>query len=222
MDKQESFKTLKEQKKVVKPEEEDGDFFFGDPTLERERLKFNDYLTQGELFKPWTKFKHPTFGDIEIGGWIKFSTRLPHPFMIKDMVHRNAAAVIFSAQQTPEVKMEVFEIKKMGKGLNRVRIRLLNSRAMPTMSFHAQKVKLYPKDMLKVSGQGIKVIAGGQLQNVYRDQVSYKEYRPEVQFLFVPGFGKVEYQFLVAGKGTATIKYNSRHAGKLSKSIRLK
>jgi hypothetical protein len=74
------------------------------------------------------------------------------------------------------------------------------------------------------SGKGIKVSAGGRLTDVYRDQVTYKEYRPEVQFLSVPGFGKVEYQFLIAGKKGAkvTVKYNSRHAGKISKTIELK
>ena len=141
--------------------------------------------------------------------------------MIKDMVHRNASAVIFSAKQTPDVTMEVFEKKKMGKGLCRLRVRLVNSKAMPTMSYHAQRVNLYPKDMLIVSGKGITVHAGGEIKNLYRDDVSYKDFRPELQFLFVPGFGKVEYQFLVSGKGTVNIKYTSRHAGKITKNLRL-
>jgi len=221
----ETYKQGKRKKEGEKDEEEDDDsshgFFDSGIRLRRERLKFNDHLTQGELFKPWKPFKHPTYGDIEIGGWVKFSTRISAPFMIKDMVHRNASAIIFSAKHTPEVSMEVFEKKKIGKNLYRVRLRLVNSKAIPSMSYHAQKVNLYPKDMLKVSGKNAAVIAGGVIEDVYRDEVSYKEFRPQIQFFFIPGFGKVEYQFLVSGKGNVTLEYNSRHAGKIVKTVQL-
>ncbi len=216
----ETFKSIKEAKKT-KPQTEEEMFFGGGNEFERERLKFNDHLAQGELFKPWKPYKHPTYVDIEIGGWIKMSSRLPAPFMLKDMVHRNAAAIIFSAKHTPEVSLDVFEIKKAGKNLYRIRTRLHNSKAIPTMSFHAQKVKLYAQDMLTVSGKNIKVAAGGKLTNIYRNQVVYKKFRPELQFLTIPGFGKVEHQFLISGKGKVTIKYQSRHAGKIEKTITL-
>jgi len=221
MSSQEIFKSRDEEKKVIPQEEEDIMFGESDVT-ERERLKFNDHLAQGELYKPWKPYKHPTYGDIEIGGWVKFSSRMSAPFMLKDLAHRNASAIIFSAKHTPEVSLNVFETKKIGKNLYRIRTRLVNAKAIPTMSYNAQKVKLYPLDMLTVSGKNIKVLTGGKLTNVYRDQVTYKKFRPELQFLFIPGFGKVEHQFLVSGKGEITIKYQSRHAGKLVKRVTLK
>jgi Zinc carboxypeptidase len=216
----EAFKTPDEN---IEKKESSEEGFFGDGGASQlERLKFNDHLTQQEFYKPWKPFKHPTYGDIEIGGWIKFSSRLPAAFLLKDLVHRNASAVIFSAKNTPEVSMEILQKKKIGKNLYRLRLRLSNSKIMPSMSYHAQKEKIYPKDMLTVSGQSIKVVAGGVLKNVYRNEVNYKEYRPELQFLAVPGLGKIDYQFLVSGTGSATIHYNSRHAGKISKTIKLK
>lgn len=221
MTSQEAFKSIEEAKKA-RPQSEEEMFFGRGNEFERERLKFSDHLAQGELYKPWKAYKHPTYGDIEIGGWIKFSSRLPAPFMLKDMVHRNASAIIFSAKNAPEVSLEVFETKKIGKNLYQIRTRLLNSKVIPTMSYHAQRVKLYPKDMLTVSGKNAKVVAGGRLTNIYRNQVAHKKFRPELQFLFIPGFGKVEHQFLVSGKGEVTIKYQSRHAGKIVKTITLK
>ncbi|MCK4765047.1 MAG: hypothetical protein KAW12_22805 [Candidatus Aminicenantes bacterium] len=224
MSETETFKTIKETKEAGKPgEEEEGHRFGGDPASQREKLKFNDHLTQGELFKPWKPFKHPTYGNIEIGGWTRLSRRISHPFMLNDLVHRNASVVIFSAKHTPEVSLEIFDIKKTGQNLYRVRTRLINSKAVPSMSQQAARDKIYPKDMLTVSGKGIKVAAGGRLQDTYRDVVSYKEFRPEIQFLSVPGFSKVEHQFLIAAAEGAqvTIKYSSRHAGKIVKTIRL-
>ncbi|MBN2409432.1 MAG: hypothetical protein JXE07_06815 [Candidatus Aminicenantes bacterium] len=205
--------------KPAPPEEErPGMAMLEEGITDRERIRFNDHLAQGELFKPWTPFKHPTYGDIEIGGWVKMSSRLSAPFMIKDLVHRNAMVVIFSAKHLPEVELEVTEIKAVGKNLFRVRTRLANPRAVPTMSYLAQKVKLYPKDMLKVSGAGAKVVAGGLLTDPYRDQVTYKKNNPETQFLVVPGFGKVEHQFLIEGKGELEVSYESRHGGKRTKT----
>ncbi|MCK4699084.1 MAG: hypothetical protein KAT38_02070, partial [Bacteroidales bacterium] len=94
-------------------------------------------------------------------------------------------------------------------------------KAMPSMSYHSIRKKAYPKDILKLSGEGIKVISGGQLTDNYRDKVNYKEFKPEVQFCQVPGFGKVEYQFLVSGKGNLIIEYESRKAGKIKKQVEL-
>jgi hypothetical protein len=220
MTSQESFKSFKESK-MDKSAEEDEFSFRGNPSFERERIKFNDHLAQGELFKPWKAFRHPVYGDIEIGGWVKMSSRLPDPFLLVEMLHRNASAVIFSAKNTPEVTLEVFEIKKIDPSLTRIRTRLVNKKSIPSMSYHAQDVQLYPKDFLKLSGKKIRVIAGGRIDDLFYEKVSYKENRPEIQFLFIPGFGKVEHQFLVAGKGMVLIQYRSFHAGKLEKNISL-
>ncbi|MGE5341821.1 MAG: M14 family metallopeptidase [Candidatus Omnitrophota bacterium] len=191
---------------------------------DRERLGYSDHLTHGEMFVPWHAFKHPTLGDIEIGGWIKYAHRIPAPFMLKDLVHRNASAILFSARQTPEVSMDVFDQQRVSGNngnLYRIRVRLENGKAMPTMSYQAQKSNLYPQDMLQVSGKDIRVIAGGKIISLFPENVSYKKYRPETQFLVVPGFGKVEYEFLVSGTGEIQINYSSRHAGKISKTVRL-
>ncbi|HVP90263.1 MAG TPA: M14 family metallopeptidase [Terriglobales bacterium] len=195
-------------------------FLFGD-MADRERLKYSDNLTQGELYKPWKPFKHPAYGDIEIGGWVKMSSRLGPAFQLPDLVHRNAMAVLFSAKHTPAVELEVTEVKKLGGDLYRVRTRLANGHAMPTMSYLAQKTRIYPKDTLRVSGPAAKVVAGGMLADPYTDLVTYKRYRPEVQFMVVPGFGKTEYQFLVQGKGEIAVRYESRHGGTLEKKVKL-
>ncbi len=196
--------------------------FFGESNeRSRERMKFNDHVAMGELFTPWKPYKHPVYGDIQIGGWVKMSSRLPHPFMLQDLVHRNAAVVIFSSEQTPEVKMEVFEKKEIGKNLYRIRVRLSNSKAMPSIAYQVVKDKNYPMDILKAGGSSVKIVSGGKLNDAFTDQVSYKKYKPEVQFCQVPGFGKVEYQFLISGKGKVTLSFDSRKAGKITKIIDL-
>jgi len=184
----------------------------GEEDARHQRLLFNDNLAQGELYKPWTSFNHPTYGEIEIGGWVKMSSRLPHPFMLQDLVHRNASAVIFTAEQTPQVEMELFEKKKIGKDLYRVRVRLVNQHAIPTLSYMSLKDNLLRKDLLSVSGSAVKVVAGGELLDPFTGKSIYKEHKPEIQFIQVPGFGKVEYEFLLSGKGDVHVDYSSAKA----------
>jgi len=202
--------------------EDEARMFGGTGEADRARLKFNDHVTQGELYKEWKSYKHPVYGDVEIGGWVKMSSRLPHPFMLQDLVHRNASAVIFAAQNTPDVKLEVIETKKIDANLYRIRVRLVNSKSMPSMSYLAMKNKAYPFDILSVNGTSAKVVSGGRITDIYFDKVEYKEYRPELQFCQVPGFGKVEYQFIVSGKGSVEIKYESRKAGTRKTTTELK
>ncbi len=225
MNSHETFSSLKEdkkKKKMLEEDDEDGGGFFGDRRLEHERLRFDDNLNQGESFKEWKKYQHPVYGEIEIGGWVKFSTRLSPPFMLKDLVHRNASAIIFSAKHLPEVSMKIEKPEKIGEGLYKIRTVLTNSKAIPTMSFHSKLKKLYPEDTLKVFGKGIKVVAGGALLDKYTDKVKYKEFKPEVQFLTIPGFSKQSHQFLIAGKGQVTFSYYSRHGGKITQTLNLK
>ncbi|MDF1574560.1 MAG: M14 family metallopeptidase [Bacteroidales bacterium] len=177
-----------------------------------QRLQFNDHVVQGELFKPWTPFNHPVYGEIEIGGWTKMSSRLPHPFMLQDLVHRNASAVIFTAAQTPEIKAELIEKKEIGKNLYQVRIRLINNHAIPTLTYQSLKNKSHRQDILKVSGPSIQVVAGGKLLDAHLNQSEYKEHKPQIQFIQIPGFGKVEYQFLISGKGSVVVDYSSLKA----------
>lgn len=217
----ETFKSREEEERSGAGDS-DGDMDFGESNdMARERIQFNDHLVQGELYKPWAPYNHPTYGEIEIGGWVKFSSRLPAPFMLRDLVHRNAMAIIFSAKQTPEVELEVIEVKELSENLFRVRTRLHNSKALPTMSRLSQNRKLYPKDFLKATGSGVQVVAGGLLNDAFRDNVTYKEHRPELQFTVVPGFGKVEHQFLVSGTGELNIEYTSRWAGTRTQTVKL-
>ncbi|MFH1965866.1 MAG: M14 family metallopeptidase [Acidobacteriota bacterium] len=216
---EETFKSREEEKQVAPAGSGQGR---DNPERDKERLAFSDHLTQGELYKDWEPFNHPVYGEIEIGGWTKFSSRMPPIFLLRELLHRNAMAIIFSAKNTPKVSLEVFDVKKTGEGLWQVRTRLENSGAIPTMSTLAEKRKLFRKDSLEVYGDRARVIAGGELKNPYTGETGYKEFKPEVQLLRISGFGKVEHQFIISGSGEVTFEYESNWGGKQSATVELK
>ncbi len=209
--------------KVEKKDNKDGNPVAAAPASReeqnRERLKFNDNVALGELYKDWKPFNHPVYGEIEIGGWVKMSSRLPHPFMLPELVHRNASVVLLSDEQTPELEIEVFDVKDLGDNLSQVRVRIENKKGLSSMTAQAFKDKLYQRDVLKVSGG--KVVAGGKMSDVRLNKVSYKKNKPEVQFFAMPGNSHAEYQFLIEGKGEITFSYESQKAKNVSASVKL-
>ncbi|MBT3749786.1 MAG: hypothetical protein HOG34_12465 [Bacteroidetes bacterium] len=179
---------------------------------DQERMDFNDYLALGQMFVDWKPYKHPVYGDIEIGGWTKFTSRLPQPFMLMDLVHRNAMAVFHTVDQLPDIKIELMSKEEVEKDLYKIRIRLVNKKGISSNSYQSVRDKIHPQDQLILSGKKIKVLTGGRLTDEYNDLVSYKEHRPEIQFFYIPGFSHVEYQFLVKGKGKIKVEYKSLKA----------
>jgi hypothetical protein len=218
----ELFRSEDEQYRVPdgkKPAEEDDDWYGGTPGEEKQ--KFNENVNQGSMFREWKKFNHPQFGEIEIGGWRKFTTRIPPTFLLPEMVHRNAAHVIFVARNLPNVQMEVIENKSLGGGLHRIRVRLSNDRAIPSLSNKARKDNLVREDILKIEGNGIEVVSGAFIDDIHMDQISPVEDRPWMIFTAVPAFGKCDIQWIVRGIGAATITYDARKARNLSETIQL-
>ncbi len=194
----------KEPKNKTKDEDE---FAYFGGTAGEERQKFSDNLTQGEMFKPWKKFNHPQFGEVEIGGWRTFTTRMPPPFMILEMVHRNASMVIFTARHVPEVSLELIDVTDLGGGLKRVRVRASNPNAIPSLSHNAIRRNIYRKDILRI--EGVEVVSGGIINDRFLNRVDAVEHRPHMIFTSIPSFGKREVQWIVKGKGKAKVTYEA-------------
>ena len=86
---------------------------------QEDQLFANDRLLFGATFKEWKPAKHPLYGDIEIGGFVKESQRVPPTFMIEELCHRNAAFVIYHADQMPRLEFGDVEVKPLGAETSR-------------------------------------------------------------------------------------------------------
>ncbi|MCK5127102.1 MAG: hypothetical protein KAR42_12685 [candidate division Zixibacteria bacterium] len=203
------------------PDDQDSKVSYWGGTKTEERLKFNDRLSQGQMFREWKKFNHPQFGEIEIGGWRTFTSRIPQDFMLHEMVHRNASMVIFTASQTPEVKLSLIGVTDLGNGLKQIRVRAENANALPSLSTKIMKSGIVRKDMFKIEGNGLEVVSGGTITDILYDRVAYVEYRPWLVFTNVPSFGKREIQWIVKGTGTVTITYDAVKAANQTLKVKL-
>jgi len=206
----ELFMSRQERYRPLTDKSPDGSFFGG--TAAREKQEFNDFVNQGTMFRDWKPFEHPQFGEIEIGGWRTFTTRIAPTFMLPEMVHRNASMVIFTAGHVPVIDLSVLDVKPLGNDLHRVRIRAMNAKALPTLSARARANNIGRRDIFRIKGDGLAIVSGGIVNNAHLDNVSYVEHRPHLIFTSIPSFGHRDIQWIVKGRGTADISFDSLKA----------
>ena len=197
------------------PDGADGTLWSRRPSLV-ERHRFDDALMMGEMFKDWTPFTHPVYGEIEIGGWRTFTTRMPPTFMLQELLHRNAMYVLWTAGQAPRVSVEITGTTDLGEGLWRVRARASNAGAIPTLSARARGRRILPLDEFRIEGDGIEVLSGGVLTDRWHGSVTPVDARPRRVPTWIDGFGSREVQWFVRGKGDVTIEYAGAKCGSRS------
>lgn len=187
-----------------------------------EVMKFNDELTLGRMFVPWKPYKHPQYGDIEIGGFKHDAGRAHEGFLGVEELHRNAMYVLLHGYQLPKLSVQTPEVQKVKDGLYRLYIPVLNERLIPSISGIVALNKLHRQDLATLTGG--KVIASGIVEDLFQNKVRLQEHRPER--LFVPGgVGGNSTQtlmFLIEAKpGKVTFIYDSIKAGKITQEIQL-
>lgn len=188
----------------------------------KERLKFDDYLRMGAGYKEWEKFDHPTYGEIEIGGWTKFVSRLPTSWLLEQTCHRNAMFVLFHAENMPELEIEQVKVRKVKGDLYKVDAWIINKRVIPTRSAVAVKNGLGRPDLATVTGENVKVIAAGTVSDEFKDVADLVERDPEHLWIPTLKYGHIHLQWLVKGQGEIEVKYDSIKGGKRSAKTTLK
>jgi hypothetical protein len=203
-----------------------------DPSVDRfrayterqiDRLKFDDHVEMGERFVEWKSFTHPTYGEIELGGWVRQTNRVPPLFMLEELCHRNMAFTLFHADQMPRAKIDHVEITKLGRDSYRIRVRVFNDRAMPTISRQGSKNRVIRPDVLTLEGKGMRVISAGLVEDVWLNRIAVVKHRPERILLpeGIPGNGSRIVQFLVSGSGNGSVRLDCAKSRKHTKSFKL-
>jgi len=191
----------------------------GDP----EEIMYHQLVLMGEQLVDWKPYKHPLYGEIEIGGVKKMGRRVPASFRLAETCHRNAAFCLYHADQLPRLSYEDLRVKKLENGVFQVDIRISNERITPSISYLAVQKKLHRPDMVRVEGQA-KIISAGVLRDRFRDQVDPIPVKGKY-FLVesgIPGFGYVDLRLLLEGAGEVKLIYDSLKGGFLEKKVTLK
>jgi cyclophilin family peptidyl-prolyl cis-trans isomerase len=122
----------------------------GDVSQE-ERLRWNDWEMGGRLFVNWHPFKHPTLGDVEIGGWVRTRNSPPEGELVEKECERGNAFVIYLAGITPKVKFGKADVKDKKDRVYQVELVVENQGLIPTATQQAEALGLGEPLLLEVS-----------------------------------------------------------------------
>jgi hypothetical protein len=183
---------------------------------EWEVLRWNDENRAGKGdFKPWSAFKHPTLGDVEIGGFNpKFYAQNPPPDMLEPWARNEAMFNLYLAQQLPQVRIVSADGLSTAKGVYQVDLTVTNDGKMPTALDIAKRVKMVRPDTCTITlakGQELVPPAAGEARQRAAIEIDWLK----------PGETKsVKWQ--VKGAGKIKVAVASTRGGLDSKEIELK
>lgn len=194
--------------------QESNDWFGAD----KELYRFDELLLFGEGMVDWKKITHPQFGEIEIGGVKKAWTRTAPSFMLEEMCHRNMAFTLYHACQLPQVRIDTVMVQPLPGGLYQVDVRIVNDRLIQTRSAHEVKHRLTRPDWISLNGA--QVVAGfivtDPLLNLTQEQKRHPE---RIKIETVPGMETVQVRWIVAGKPSGEIVFDSLKGGRVNHKI---
>jgi hypothetical protein len=187
---------------------------------------FNDYLEFGDELTDWKAYKHPQFGDVEIGGaFRKTFGRVPPRFMNEELCHRNMAFTLYQADEMPRMAIGDTRVERLGDGIYRVWVDLVNEKLTPTILAKAAQNNVVPPDLLTVDGKSVDVLSASWVPSKWRPSVAPMIDQQDLKRIMIrnghPGRTTRTVQYIVKGAGSMTVKYASVKGGMAQKSIAL-
>ncbi len=198
----------------------------GDWPREEQRLKFGDLLQFGELWVSLKPYNHPTHGEVLIGGWNQYASRVPPTFMLEELCHRNFAFTMYHADQMPQLSFSRVQVKALDAGVWEVTAEVTNTAAIPSISAIAAARKIGARDKMSLSatdGGTARVLTSGTLSDWLSRSMTLTERQPE--HIWVEGgvasHGQRFFRWIVEGAGPLELEYKSQKGGTIRKAAAL-
>lgn len=102
-------------------------------------LKWSDSVLKGKGFVNWTHYKHPTLGDVEIGGFVPYLKTTPPPSEIEKTISFHADFYIGLMNRLPELKIKDTQVKALEDGLYQVTVSFTNIGRFPTSTAQGRR-----------------------------------------------------------------------------------
>jgi hypothetical protein len=191
---------------------------------QRSRYFFDDFLEFGDQYVEWAPFDHPVYGPVEMGGFKKLSGRVNPRFMSMELFHRNMAFTLYHADEMPMPRIGDTSVEAIGGGVHRVRVDLVNDRAIPTITVRARQNNVVRPDLITV--EGAEVVAAGWVADKHRPGPTQMIDQEELDRIMVrSGLGAHEtrtIEFLVRGSGSVTVRYEALKGGTIETTLQLR
>jgi hypothetical protein len=194
-------------------------------TDENIAMDWNDKELAGKGFVSWTRYDHPQFGMVEIGGWnTQYFTQNPPPKFMEEEWKKNCLFELKHAEMLPCIKIEDIEAESLGDNLFRLTVIIVNVGYLPTnVTQKAIDNRLAKPVVATLKLEGAELLIGElkvELGHIAGNAPSSSSRFSSRQSAFPPN--KKTVQWLVRGKkkeSAAEIFIQSQKAGHGKKKI---
>ncbi len=188
-------------------------------TAKREKAFTNDnpsaaYIRWAEAnnikgtFTEWKKIEHPDFPGqlVEVGGVDPFVLTNPPYALVGDIVKKHTNFMIELAGMAPKIDLIGLKTEKIGEGLTRVTVKVMNNGALPTLTRIAERSYFLKRIAVKaITNSNQTIISGNKAATLDG----------------IPGNGYTELSWLVKGSGKFTIQAGSPSSGSKTLDVNL-
>jgi len=180
-------------KQMPKPPSEEGI----DPA-EKALLAWSDKELQGKGFVEWKPFKHPTLGDVEIGGAVPFAETTPPPAMIEPLLAGQVPWVFEIASRMARIKMGPVKATALGGGLFEIEAWIEDAGYLPYPTAMGRRNTRIAPVLVTLEGKGLQFIEG----------------KPRSSVPSLEGFGRQKVRWILRAEkpGKIEIKAAARNA----------
>ncbi|MDP4221902.1 MAG: M14 family metallopeptidase [Bacteroidota bacterium] len=125
-------------------------------TNQIDMLRWDDEVNKGEGFHEWKPFRHPVYGDIEIGGFDpKFFLQNPPAPQLETWIRNEAMFNLEMAKYLPQLEWGNTEVKRLKVWKTdsvdyQLKITVLNTGRLPTALKQADLVKIVREDRIEL------------------------------------------------------------------------
>jgi hypothetical protein len=188
-----------------------------------EAARTRDRLLLGSDEVSWRPSKHPLYGDIEIGGSVKQSQRVPPTFLLEELCHRNAAFVLYHADQMPLLAWHDVQVERLGPETFTLTASVRNTRLIPSRSAQASRRKLGLPDTITIDSPALEVLEGGRLVNRFTGELEAADGDP-ARIRIEDGITSTPLyvRWIIRGRGDARLTLRSQKGGTLTRMISLR
>ncbi|GGK68068.1 M14 family metallopeptidase [Rufibacter glacialis] len=184
-----------------------------DPEQEAGPVDVNYMPPFQDAYVEWVPFEHPTYGNIEIGGFKKNFPQAHPGDLLQEDAHRNMVFTLYQAYQLPQLEIREVLTRKLSNGLTEITATVANTRILPTHSGQDLKHKIERPDYISLKDST--VVAGMVLHNP--DQQPGREQKlnlARLEIPNIPGLGFIKVRWVVlANKPNLVVEVDSRKGG---------
>jgi hypothetical protein len=127
---------------------------------EKALLAWSDKELGGKGFVAWKPFKHPTLGDVEIGGAVPFADNTPPAKMVEGLLKGQVPWALEIAKKMARIKIADAAVKRLGGGVYEVKVWIENTGDLPYPTAMGRRNGRVLPVIVTLGGQGFEIVQG--------------------------------------------------------------